>query len=135
MPAPPIETKVRGLRELERGARALFEDIEDDAEHKLLSVASQTATIVRAKVPHVSGRLAASVDASPTGDGADLAIGGGVPYAGWIEFGGTRGRPYVSAGRYLFPTAKAAADDAGKAGENAARDQIRTHRWPKPKPW
>lgn len=23
------------------------------------------------------------------------------PYAGWIEYGGTRGRPYDSAGRYM----------------------------------
>jgi hypothetical protein len=135
MPAPPIETKVRGLRELERGARNLFDDIEDDAEAKLLHVADQTATIVRAKVPVRSGRLASSVDAGPAPDGADLSIGAGVPYAGWIEFGGTRGRPYVPAGRYLFPTAKDAADDAGRAGERAAREQIRSARWPKPKPW
>jgi len=42
-----------------------------------------------------------------------LARGGGVPYAGWIEFGGTitgpkatNTRPFVKQGRYLFPSAE-----------------------------
>ncbi len=34
-------------------------------------------------------------------------MGAGVPYAGWIEYGGSRGRAYAAQGRYVYPTALA----------------------------
>jgi len=43
-----------------------------------------------------------------------------VPYAGWVEFGGTRhrphdsSRPFVKGGRYLFPAAQADAERAAQ---------------------
>ena len=98
-------------------------------------MADQTAAMVAARVPRLTGRLAASV--SSTGGlfstGASVGMGGpGVPYAGWIEFGGSRGRPFVQEGRYLYPTADDNAGLAQRASEKAARDKIRMQRWPRP---
>lgn len=55
----------------------------------------------RAVVPRRTGRLASSITVRPVPDGAEVRMGDGIPYAGWIEYGGTRGRPYVAKGRYL----------------------------------
>jgi phage gpG-like protein len=66
-------------------------------------------------VPKRTGRLAGSISVQRDQDGARLEMGGaGVPYAGWIEYGGSRGRPYVAGGRYV-----------GRATEHADRDFAR----------
>lgn len=74
----------------ERAAQAAAED-----------AAATLAATTRARVPKRSGRLASSVAATPAPTGAQVLFGAGVPYAGWIEYGGTRGRPYVPQGRYF----------------------------------
>jgi hypothetical protein len=61
-----------------------------------------------------------------------VGIGDGIAYAGWIEFGGTRGRPYFPEGRYLFPTALEAEAEIVAAGEQAANKEIGAMRWPSP---
>lgn len=81
--------------------------------------AAPVAERARATVPHVSGTLAGDIRISATKTGAAVRMGRKkVPYAGWVEFGGTRpdssSRTYVAAGRYLFPAA------AGLAGVSAA---------------
>lgn len=130
----PVDIEVRGVRELERGSRTLFGNIDDGADREFMSTAEQVASMVRSRQPHRSGALAASVDAAPGEKGASLSLGGSLPYAGWIEFGGTRGRPYVATGRTLFPTAEAAAPMFGRAGETVARNEIRRMHWPTPSP-
>jgi phage gpG-like protein len=122
--------EVHGIPELERGSRRLFENIDQGAGSAFRSVADQVATMVRTRVPRRSGRLAASVLADQADEGALVGLGDGVPYAGWIEFGGTRGRPYVPSGRYLYPTAQDAAPLLQRAGEQVARDEIRRMAWP-----
>ncbi len=68
------------------------------------SEAGELVQAVRSRVPVLTGTLAASVT-EVTEDG-DFAIGMGedVVYAGWIEFGGSRGREHVPEGRYVYPT-------------------------------
>lgn len=78
--------------------------------------------------------MAAAVAVEEIPDGASVGISRDeVPYAGWVEFGGTRGRPYVPGGRFLVPTALAAESDLKGAGERAATDEIRGFRWPNPR--
>lgn len=130
MPADGIE--VHGVAELERGARRLFANVEEAAPGAFRSVADQVATVVRARVPRRSGRLAGSVMADHDREGAAVGFDGRVPYAGWIEFGGTRGRPYVPTGRYLYPTASdIAPDPLRRAGERAVEGEIRRMTWPR----
>jgi hypothetical protein len=134
MAQSPVDIEVRGLRELEHGARALFHNIDEGAEREFASTAEQVASMVRSRQPHRTGALAATVDAGPGEKGASVSLGGSLPYAGWIEFGGTRGRPYIATGRTLFPTAEAAAPMFGRAGETVARNEIRSMHWPTPSP-
>jgi hypothetical protein len=130
----PVDVEIRGVRELRRGMRQLAGDIDDGAKTAFKATADQTATLVRSRVPKRSGRLAASVAGEAHARGATVAMGQGVPYAGWIEFGGGHGRPYVATGRYLNPTALQAAPAFQRAGEAAAKQQIRGMRWPTPSP-
>ncbi|MBO0743672.1 MAG: HK97 gp10 family phage protein [Candidatus Dormibacteraeota bacterium] len=130
--ADELDVQVHGLTELNRGARRLFDNIDQGAGAAFGSVADQVATMVRGRVPRLTGRLASSVVSDQADDAAQVAMGDGVPYAGWIEFGGTRGRPYIDQGRYLYPTAQAAAPLLARAGETVARDKIRSMAWPTP---
>jgi hypothetical protein len=81
-----------------------------------LQVAEPVAAAVRARLPsgpRTTGRLQGDVRVGATRTGASVRMGRKtVPYAGWVEFGGTRKRPwpserpFVKDGRYLFPAAR-----------------------------
>lgn len=96
--------------------------------------AEKVADQVRGRVPVLSGQLAGSVDVVTDDEGVGVSLGDGVPYAGWIEFGGTRGRPYVPDGRYLYPTALAAQDEYADAAARAASDNAARFTWSTPAP-
>lgn len=131
--ADEVTVKIRGTRELSTGMRRLSSNVDDAAVRAFASAADQSATMVRARVPRgPTGRLAGSVHGDPGDHGGSVAMGAGVPYAGWIEFGGGHGRPYVSAGRYLYPTANAAGPELQRAGEDAVRHEIGRMAWPTP---
>jgi hypothetical protein len=134
MADPPASVKVHGYPELAAGSAGLFRRIPATAEARFQSVGDQVAAMVRGRVPHRSGQLAGSVQVSNVehGVGVSIGSGGAGAYAGWIEFGGTRGRPYVGAGRYLFPTAEGAEPLVVAAGEQAARQEIKETMWPRP---
>ena len=53
-------------------------------------------------------------------------------YAGWIEFGGSRGRPHVPEGRYLYPTLQDHQAAFITATEQAITASIETFPWTKP---
>jgi len=87
--------------------------------------AEPVAAMARERLPSSSGdhagQLRADVRVSGTKSGATVRMGRkSIPYAGWVEFGGTRHSPhdssreYVPGGRYLFPAAKNLAMAAGK---------------------
>ena len=131
---PFVTVDVRGLPQLLAGSEELFDRIGETAGQRLGRVADQAAGDTRMNVPHRSGRLAASVSSrlAKSERKSSVRIGGRVPYAGWIEFGGTRGRPYIPGGRYLYPTALGAEPRAVVACNQAATDEIRSMRWPTP---
>lgn len=132
MADPPVSVEVRGISELNSGSRRLFGNIDDAAHSTFRSTADQVATIIARRQPMLTGRLAASATSTGTDRGASVGLGEGVVYAGWIEFGGTRGRAYVPDGRTVYPTAEESKPLFEQAGDKAARDQIRTMLWPKP---
>ncbi len=92
--------------------------------HASSPLADRLASTASSRVPHLSGQLAASIRTSNANEGelVGVAFGysGSVPYDGWIEFGGTRGRPYVSDGRYIYPTAQEAESDPAAADARTA---------------
>lgn len=103
----PVVT-VTGLKELQRALKAFDEGAKDlKAANKL--AAEYVAKKAASKVPVLTGRMRASIRAAGQARGGLVRMGkGSLPYAGPLEFGGYPGsRPYIAAGRYLFPTAKA----------------------------
>ena len=130
--AGDVDVKLHGGRELGSGTERLAGEIAEAAGAAFLGVAEKAASATRMRVPHRSGTLAGSVEAGHEEDGASVGMGAGVPYAGWIEFGGSRGRPYVSSGRYLYPTATGAEPALAAAGNEAARKEIGGFRWASP---
>jgi hypothetical protein len=87
---------------------------------------------IAGRVPYLTGTLSRSVVEQPAPVGVAVGMGEGVPYAQWIEFGGTRGRPYVSEGRYVYPTALDAVDEFAKMAEDAITASINAYPWSKP---
>jgi hypothetical protein len=96
------------------------------------SFAADVADRVQGEVPVLTGTLASSVEVIEVHDGAGIAMGDGVPYAGWIEFGGSRGRPFIAEGRYLYPTALEAEAEFGELAAEAADDSVRRFAWSTP---
>jgi hypothetical protein len=133
MPEDGAQVEVLGLPELAAGSTALFRRIDEGAPREFEHVAQRLAGEVRNRVPVLTGLLMGSVQATRSHQGVGVAMGGeGVPYAGWIEFGGTRGRPYIASGRYLYPVALRADPLLVAAGERAATSEIERAHWPKP---
>jgi hypothetical protein len=86
-----------------------------------MEAASPIADVVRGVLPSVSGDLAGTVRVTGGRTGAAVREGRAkVPYAGWIDFGGTRKRPhpatrpFIKVGRYLYPSAGPLAADAAR---------------------
>jgi hypothetical protein len=131
---PFVTVDVKGLPQLKRGTAELTEKIGETAGERLFRVAEHAGQDVSAKVPRKTGRFAGSVRSTlaKSERKSSVRIGGRVPYAGWLEFGGTRGRPYIKQGRWLYPTALAAEPQAVRAADDAAKDEIGRMRWPKP---
>jgi hypothetical protein len=96
-----VEIDTSGLMRMIGRMRARVDPIGRKA---CADTAEQVAGTTRGAVPVRSGRLAGSVRVAQEPAGARVEMG--APYAGWIEYGGTRGRPYVAAGRYLGPASK-----------------------------
>ncbi len=97
-----------------------------------VGLAQRVADTIRAKVPVLSGQLAGSVESVALDDGPEVGMGDGLDYAGWIEFGGSRGRPYIPEGRYVYPSAAAATDEFIQAASDAATDSIERFSWSTP---
>jgi hypothetical protein len=124
--------EVVGLRDayndMQRWAAQLGPAVETATEQLARAIASQVA----GKVPVLTGTLAASVSVIEEPAGAGVSIGDGVPYAGWIEFGGSRGRPLVPEGRYLYPTALAAEPEFTELADEVASQTARSFPWSTP---
>lgn len=128
--ADALEVTVHGLPELIAGSRSLFAKIEKSASKRFGDVAERRARIAAASVPRISGTLAASV----TSEENRAEMGGDVPYAGWVEFGGGRGRPYVPEGRYFYPVTRLRIEDElTREGTEAAQKETRGFQWPSPR--
>ena len=78
--------------------------VPDAAADAAYDTAVSVAARGRAAMPHRTGRMAASTRAERDQGGAVIASG--VPYFGWVEYGGTRGRAYVAGGRYMGPAVR-----------------------------
>lgn len=124
---PGSSVQVRGADELARALRRFPEDLDGDLDAVEDRAAQEAARRVSSAVPRRSGALAASVSAT----NGQLGMGDGLPYAGWIEYGGTRNRPYIPTGRYVMPSALSVADAFHDDCARQAGQTIRSYPWPR----
>lgn len=131
--ADKLDVEVHGYPELARDTGRLANGIEEEAGEQFGRVADGVAASSRMRVPRVSGTLASTVVSEQEGGEALVGMGGAAaPYAGWVEFGGSRGRPYIGSGRYLYPTAIAVEPALIVAANKAALTEIGGMRWSNP---
>jgi hypothetical protein len=132
------EVQIIGLSELYADFDRLFDDESGPAlsEFKKAgkNVADPVAGRARSGVPYITGALAGSIEVSPTAKtGAKVSMGGSVPYACPVEFGGYPGeRPYRASGRYLFPAGQGAEHQAQEQYGNAFQSAINAYPWRTP---
>ena len=126
-----FHVELKGIPELQAGTKRLAGNIDQAAPGEFAHAADDVAGQVRATVPHRTGRLAGSVNARTTSNGASISMGDGVPYAQFVEYGG-RGHPRSAQGNYLYPAAMDAGPQLEAAGERAARREIGSMTWPSP---
>lgn len=137
---------VTGLRDLNKALKAASAEAETEMKAVLKGIAEGVVTDVRSRVPHRSGRAAASYRPRGGVKGASIAFGGPkAPYVPWLDFGGSVGkkrkagvvgsgsikRPVIKGGRFLYPAindnmediqekvAKAISDITGRYGFKA----------------
>jgi hypothetical protein len=127
-----VQIKIKGIRQLNSGSVVLFHHIEHATDTQAIRVtAGQTADTIRARVPRLTGRLAASVHDAMRGHVGQVEMGEGLAYGRWIEFGQWGGRK-PRAGRYVYPTAKRTERAFRKHCETAASSEIGRMHWPTP---
>lgn len=122
-----VGIRVQGLNDFVRLLREVDKELPKEVRKGFNQVAEVVATDARARVPVRSGALRASIRVSSTQREARITMGSAkVPYAGWMEFGGTlahpkRGteqrRPIVRRGRYLYGSYFAHRDLVGRKAE------------------
>ncbi len=76
-----------------------------DAQREVAQIVTRQAI---PKIPSLTGNARGSVVITETGKGVNITAGVGVPYFGWLDFGGSVGpnksvkRPYLRTGRYIW---------------------------------
>jgi hypothetical protein len=96
------------------------------------SLAETVRSQVQGIVPVLTGTLAASVTLIEEPDGTGVTYEDVPGKVGWIEFGGSHGRPAIPEGRYLYPTALAAEPDYLSLAADIADDSARRFSWSTP---
>lgn len=120
-----VKLKVEGMWEFRKALRAVDTELPKQLRKGLNTVAELVADEAATRVPVRSGALRDSIRPRSTQSEGRVMMGRArVPYAGWIDFGGTispRGtpmtRPFIRNGRYLFVTADEMAPRIRKESE------------------
>lgn len=92
-------------------------------------VAESLRAQVAAAVPVLTGTLSRSATTTTEDAGFGVGLGEDVPYAQWIEYGGSRGRDLIPEGRYLWPTMQAAESEITYTIEDALSTSIERFPW------
>jgi hypothetical protein len=128
---PKKQFEVIGLDEAARDMEKWAKEVGPEVEKGTRDLAGQIADRVSNRVPVLTGTLSSSVEVVDI-SGEEVAIGDGVEYAGWIEFGGSRGRALVPEGRYLYPTALEFEEEFGAAASDIAEQSAERFSWSTP---
>lgn len=114
--------KVEGLREFQRALKTMDGESQKRLRVELNKIADVVVQGAARRVPRKTGRAAASLRVQSSQTEARV-LGGSkkVPYYGWLDFGGKVGRdksvkrPFLTSGRYMWPTVAASRSSLEKA--------------------
>lgn len=129
---PGATVTVVGMKALRRDLNRMSTEISGPVYAALKQAGKQTAEPVAARargaIVSDTGSLEGSIRTSGTKTGGAVRMGSrSVPYAGWVEFGGSRpdgsSRQYMKDGRYLFPAGRSLADESAR-NYSAALERI-----------
>lgn len=129
----PEPIKIGGLREFQRALKQMDGESQKQLRVVLNRAAETVASGASRRVPRRTGRAAASLRAMSSQREARV-MGGSkkVPYYGWLDFGGRIGRdksqrrPFITGGRYMYPTFSANRDSINKALADGLAELART---------
>jgi len=129
----PEPIKIAGLREFQRALKTMDGESQKQLRVVLNTAADTVAAGAARRVPRRTGKAAASLRAMSSQREARV-MGGSkkAPYYGWLDFGGRIGRdksqrrPFVSGGRYMYPTYSANRDSIYKALQQGLAQLART---------
>lgn len=101
--------RIEGLKEFTRAVKTFDANLPKAVRLAGNTAAQIVVTAARPRVPRRSGKAAGSIKARSTQSEARVSGGGGgVPYYGWLDFGGRVGRkhatkrPFIKRGRYIW---------------------------------
>jgi hypothetical protein len=135
------DVEVLGIPQLQADLAKWVMSIPDAVDQRTNAIADAMVQQLAASVPYVEGTLAGSAQAipaselsDPQGGGFALALGqtDAQEYAGWIEFGGNRGRDLVPEGRYIYPTVVDYTSQFLAAVSEGVTDSINSYPWSQP---
>ncbi len=155
MGRPIAELRFTGLKELRKAMRDAEAGSQKHLQIHFKDVAVTVASAVAGQVPtstgkkgknntFSSGSAAASVRARATQTSAGIVAGGPkAPYFPWLDFGGSVGRghvagqgdsgavkrPFMKAGRYIYPTITDMSDVIVDAASEGIGDALREAGW------
>jgi hypothetical protein len=127
---PVVE--VLGLKELRRDLVRLDKESAPKAFVEAgQSVANPLASQIRGALPKDTGDLTSTVRVAKVRTGASLRVGTArTPYVGPTEFGAYPGaREFVPGGRYIYPAARAMAQQGAEAYAKAMQKAIDDNGW------
>lgn len=133
----PAGIQIDGLRELRSGLKLVDDRLPREMRVAWKAVATAALPRFRAAVPVVTGKWRSKISAGASARRAYITWGRGtVPYAPWVEFGGTihnvgrarsahATRPFIRGGRYIHPAAEKTDPQVVAAAEQALDDLTR----------
>jgi len=100
-----VRMKVEGTAALIRSLRQFDGELPRVMRDAINDAADRIVMLIQPKVPHLTGRAAASVHSKPTRAGASIHWGGNAaPYMPWLDFGGTSHPPRPDRGHTNSPS-------------------------------
>lgn len=125
------EVKLYGVEAAQADIAKWSDQLQGVLVQQLQPFGHQMADILHGTEPVLTGRLAGSAELMPGNVDTffGLALGRQVIYAGWVEFGGTRGRPYVPEGRTVWPVARANQPQFLRLVEEFTKQSIEHYSW------
>ena len=124
-----VTVDVVGLPQAQADIDRWVKELPSDVSVDTRSFADSLRDQVSSEQPVLTGALAASAVIVPDPDGFAIGLGEGLEYAGWIEFGGSRGRDLVPEGRTVYPTVYKRQGEYQNVLADAIQDSINRFHW------